>query len=489
MTILWSFTNFFQYQFSSAALTLLAIRIDLFVAVWHAFFFFRFSYVFPRGSLTFPRWYNFALVPVVTVVSALTLTPFVASGISQLAPRGEVTTISQGPGIAAFVLVTIGLLLAGFIALFRLYRYSSDGEQVQVHSVMVGMGVTGFMVIFFSMLLPLFFHRLTFLPYSAAFMLPFIGLISYSIYREHLFGFKVLTVQSFAYILGLLMFIEVILTREPILVVFRIALLVAVVIAGVLFARSVTKEIEQRELIEKQEKELERINVSQENLLHFMSHEIKGYLTKSEAAFASIVEGDFGHCDPELEKLSNDALTEVRKGVDTIMDILDAASLKKGTMSLKKDSFDFREALDQVIGEQRHAAADKNLALNISADPGQYPVLGDKEKLCRHVIRNLIDNAIKYTPEGSIEVSLARVGTALRLSVKDSGVGITPEDMAHLFTEGGRGKDSIKINVHSTGFGLYIAKQIVTAHQGRIWAESAGQGRGTVFIVELPLQP
>ena len=56
----------------------------------------------------------------------------------------------------------------------------------------------------------------------------------------------------------------------------------------------------------------------------------------------------------------------------------------------------------------------------------------------------------------------------------------------HLFAEGGRGKDSIKVNVHSTGYGLYIAKQIVEAHKGRIWAESEGAGKGSTFYVEFP---
>jgi signal transduction histidine kinase len=77
-------------------------------------------------------------------------------------------------------------------------------------------------------------------------------------------------------------------------------------------------------------------------------------------------------------------------------------------------------------------------------------------------------------------------GNAL-LSVKDSGIGITDEDKKNLFTEGGRGRNAIKTNVNSTGYGLYIAKQIVDAHGGRIWAESEGQGKGSTFYVELKL--
>ena len=70
--------------------------------------------------------------------------------------------------------------------------------------------------------------------------------------------------------------------------------------------------------------------------------------------------------------------------------------------------------------------------------------------------------------------------------MKDTGVGISPEDRSRLFIEGGKGKDSLKINVESTGFGLYIAKKIIEAHGGRIWVESEGPGTGSTFSVELP---
>lgn len=72
------------------------------------------------------------------------------------------------------------------------------------------------------------------------------------------------------------------------------------------------------------------------------------------------------------------------------------------------------------------------------------------------------------------------------LSVKDTGIGINEEDKKRLFTEGGRGKDSVKVNVDSTGYGLYTVKLIADAHNGRVWAESAGAGKGSQFYLELP---
>ena len=233
-------------------------------------------------------------------------------------------------------------------------------------------------------------------------------------------------------------------------------------------------------------KELEAANREQESLLHFISHEVKGYLTKSEAGFAAITEETFGPISADLKKMSGMALAEMRKGVATVMDILNASDLKKGTVSYAKKSFDFKAAVLSVVQELTPSAKEKNLKIDLAIEDGKYAVVGDEEKLKEHAIRNLIDNAVKYTPQGGTIIVKLVDGDKVHFSVKDNGVGITKDDMQRLFTEGGKGKDSLKTNIHSTGYGLYIAKKIVEAHGGKIWAESGGDGKGSRFIVELP---
>ena len=121
-----------------------------------------------------------------------------------------------------------------------------------------------------------------------------------------------------------------------------------------------------------------------------------------------------------------------------------------------------------------------------------YEVLADAFWL-KEAINNLIENSIKYTKKGVIAIGLektkdlpAQAGKVL-VSVKDTGIGIDEEDRKILFTEGGRGKDSVHVNVDSTGYGLYSVKLIVEAHNGRVWAESKGEGQGSEFFIELPV--
>ena len=111
---------------------------------------------------------------------------------------------------------------------------------------------------------------------------------------------------------------------------------------------------------------------------------------------------------------------------------------------------------------------------------------GDEVELGQ-AVRNLIDNSIKYTPQGSINLQLTTNNGKILFTIHDTGVGISEELKPKLFTKGGRDKDSQKINVNSTGFGLAFIKGVVEAHKGRVWAESRGVGKGSSFYMELPL--
>jgi signal transduction histidine kinase len=233
-------------------------------------------------------------------------------------------------------------------------------------------------------------------------------------------------------------------------------------------------------------KKLEDTSKKQESLLHSISHEVKGHLARSEAALASIVEEDYGSVPFPVKTIADSALAEARKGVDTVMGILDASNFKTGSMRLDRQEFDVKSAVEDIVKEAQSSAARKELSFKEVISPGSYAFNGDEAKLRRHVFRNLIDNAIRYTREGGVRVLLSHVDNKILFSVKDTGVGITPEDMEILFTEGGKGKDSSEVNPESTGYGLFVAKTIVEAHGGKIWAESEGKGKGAQFFVELP---
>ncbi len=320
------------------------------------------------------------------------------------------------------------------------------------------------------------------------FVLPlFLLVMTYVITNLELFEFRFLGTQILAYVLIITIGSQFLFLQNSTDKALTLLTLSIAIVMGMLLIQNAKREAEQRRLIEKQEQELEVINKQQENLMRFISHEVKGYLAKSAAAYAGILQGDYGAAPAPLKKMADSGLIDMRKGVDMVTDILDASNLQRGTVRYDKNPLDFRAAVEAVVHDSKPAAETKGVSLTFSVSNGDYTIVGDEAKLRRHVIRNLIDNSIHYTPTGNINVSLSRSADAIHFSVKDTGIGITKEDMRNLFTEGGKGKESVKVNTDSTGYGLFIAKQVTEAHGGKIWADSKGKGKGSEFVVELPL--
>jgi signal transduction histidine kinase len=479
LTAIWGISNYLEYRFTTIDATLWALRIHLFISTLHAFLFFTLAYVFPKEEVKFPNWYKFILVPIVVMTMILVLTPLVFSGIATLAPAGEVTRGTPGPGIAIFILVAFGLLISALVILFRRTLKEVGIERRQSFVLFIGMLLMAFLILVFNVVLPNIFSNRSFIPLAALFILPFVALTSYAIYRHHLFNLKVATTAFLGFMVTIFSFVNVIYSNSLSAVIINVTAFFIVLIGSI---RIVRDTLTLRELTE----ELSATNERQETLIHFIGHEVKGYLTKSSNTFASLSENDFGPLPEPIKPWVDRALADSRQGVSSVETILKAANLKKGTVSYTKAPFDLKALVAEAVEKVKPMAAQKGLGLTFSADEGSYEMTGDKAQINDHVLRNLIDNSINYTPTGSVAVSLKKEGNKLIFAVKDTGVGITEEDKKRLFTEGGHGADSIKVNAHSTGYGLYIAKQITEAHQGTIRAESDGADKGSTFIAEFP---
>jgi signal transduction histidine kinase len=221
-----------------------------------------------------------------------------------------------------------------------------------------------------------------------------------------------------------------------------------------------------------------------ESLVHLVTHKVKGSFTRSKYIFAGILDGTFGDINEEVKKRAEQGLESDNMGIETVDLVLNAANLEKGIVKYEMKTIDLKELVEKSISEKKISAETKGLKLETEIKDDKYNVIGDSFWL-KEVVNNLIENSIKYTREGEITVGLIKKENKILFYVKDTGVGITPEDRDNLFKEGGRGKDSVKINVDSTGYGLYTVRLVIEAHKGKTWAESEGVNKGSTFWVEL----
>jgi len=481
--------NYLSYQVISPGIALWLLRLVLFSAVWYSIALVHLFYVFPRADVPFPKFYKFVVLPVSIGTAFLTLTPLVFSRITEVAELGQVTNPERGPGIYIFAAVTLLLVVGSLILLFKKTISAPREEKRQFMFVLTGTLITYSALIVFNMIFPVVFNLLQLIPLASIFTFPFIGFTAYAIIRHRLLNVKVITTEILAFALAIITLFEVVIARDLGTLVFRSGTFILVLGFGILLIKSVIREVEQREELERlnkiladQKAKVEELSQFKTQLLSLASHQVKAPLAAIKGFASILLQGLYGKMEPKIhetiEKMKNssDSLIQL---IDTLLSV---RQIEEGRMQYSFENVKFKDLVRGVVSELEPLAKGKNLALEVNL-ASDAMVSADAQKL-KQVVQNLVDNAIKYTPQGSVSVELKEDAGWLMLSVKDSGLGINPELLPHLFEEFIR-EERIKKQVRGTGLGLFIARKIVEAHGGRIWVESDGEGKGSRFYVRL----
>lgn len=325
------------------------------------------------------------------------------------------------------------------------------------------------------------------LPYPLILFSIYPAVSGYAIFRYQLFDVKVITTEILVFVLWIILLIRTLLSSTLYDGLINGSFLIFMVIAGIFLIRSIIKEINLAKEIKKIDEELKVANQGQVNLIRFMNHQVKGRLGNVKNIFAELLTDDYGTMPEESKSLLKKGLEEANLGVNYVQSILKGASAENGTLSYEMKPLDFKNIAETVAQEQKSFAESKGLYFNINVVDGDYSIIGDRLNLSE-AIKNLIDNSIHYTLEGGIEINLESKEKTVVLYIKDTGIGISDNDKERLFKSGGRGEESLKINVNSTGYGLAFVKGVIESHKGKVWAESGGKGKGSTFIIELPKQ-
>ena len=175
-----------------------------------------------------------------------------------------------------------------------------------------------------------------------------------------------------------------------------------------------------------------------------------------------------------------------------INDILDFSKIEAGRMEVEQHPFDLRDCVESALDLVAPRASDKHLDLAYepeAGDAGELPatLMGDVTRL-RQVLLNLLSNAAKFTEHGEVVVSVRQEGEQLHFTVRDTGIGLTPEGLARLFQSFSQADSSTTRKYGGTGLGLAISRKLVELMGGRMWAESDGPGQGSRFHFTLPLR-
>ncbi|AMV46009.1 CheR family methyltransferase [Paraburkholderia caribensis] len=238
------------------------------------------------------------------------------------------------------------------------------------------------------------------------------------------------------------------------------------------------------------QRDAETANNAKDNFLGIVSHELRAPLNVI-ASWAAVLktasERGLQTDDKTARRAVETILRQCQSQAALIDDLLDVSRITSGRFALDAQPVDFAATVRTVVEGHRPAATTKEITLVSSGLHDEAVVSGDARRL-QQVVSNLIGNALKFTPNsGRVEVALTRLGALIELSVADTGIGVNPDLLPHLFDRFMQSDMSRTRQYGGLGLGLSIVKHLVAAHGGTVAASSEGEGRGTRLTVRLPL--
>ena len=229
--------------------------------------------------------------------------------------------------------------------------------------------------------------------------------------------------------------------------------------------------------------DLEKLDRAKTEFLSIVSHEFRTALTGIQG-FSELIR-DGGLEPDELRAYGGYIFNDAERVNRLIGDMLDLDRMESGRMTMRSADVDVNEVLSDTIAR---ASSSNLVEFKSDLDPRLPIVTGDRDRLVQ-VVSNLVNNAVKYSPEGgTVTLSSRAEGAYALITVADTGLGIPPDEIGHVFERFRRVRSGAAQSIAGTGLGLTIVKQIVEMHGGKIWIESA-LGHGSAFHFTIPLAP
>ncbi len=432
-----------------------------------------------------------------------------------------------------FSRVFFGILAMIWILFLLIRKYRNAGGNFRKQILLMGVGIELFLFSFFIVTFLAAYltdmgilsdSRLEF--YGLFGMDIFIGFLAYLIVRYKAFNIKLLGAQALIFSLVILLGAELLFAQNT---VNRILILLTLAISigfGYMLVRSVKAEIRHREKLQIVNKEiskkknqlekmanslersnakLKKIDATKTDFINVASHQLRKIPTPIKGYLSLLLEDSYGEIPKEQREILEKINSANERQINLVNDLLDVARLESGKVILNFKKQDLADICQEVFSSLLPEAEKKGLILEYKKPKDSLPeLIVDKGKIFEAIF-NFVDNAVKYTPGGKVDLQIklddksnykaqsldderkVLSGSVIRVTVVDTGVGIAKESLPYLFAKFSR-NDKAKLNVEGTGLGLYVVKLMIEAHGGRTWVESPGEGKGSSFIIEIPVK-
>ncbi|MEK7646518.1 MAG: ATP-binding protein [Patescibacteria group bacterium] len=488
----WIFTNLMTDLSRDLYYIKLWSKLVLVGPVFIGYFFYRLSLILPKEKKQGKK-IKWTIHLAVLVLLVLIPTDLNVSSVYFLA--NDIPAITPGPLYVFYLLYLIGIIALAFRNFFENYQKLDSLSRLQVQYISLGLGISACLGSVTNIVFPILGSS-EFVNFGPYFILIFIFFTTFAIIKYKLFNVRVIATELIIFSLWIFIFIRALLETDLKEKVIEYVLLLITVVVGIFLIRSVIKEIAQREKIQKLANDLQGANDKLKEMdrqksefVSFATHQLRAPLTAMKGYASLLLEGEMGVIPPEGKTAIGRIFESTNTLAAIVDDYLNVTRIELGSIRYTFDTIDLKDLIENVIAELKpniDKATQVKFSVAIDKPTSHYRVTADKDKL-KQVIANLVDNSVKYTPQGTVKVSLSQDLTTRNFvfKIQDTGIGISAEILPKLFQKWSRANNANKTNIKGTGLGLYVAKEIITAHHGTIRVESPGEGKGSTFTVEL----
>ncbi len=426
------------------------------------------------------------------------------------------TTGAFFPLYISYFVITYSIIL---IKLIQLSRTKDEVKRRQTRIILMGFSIYGALGILFGLVFPLLgYDQLTDLDASAAVI--FVAFTTYAIVQYKWMNIKTIAVEILAALISGIALFEIFIADTTGQRIYKIIMFLILSALSIFMVKSVLNEVKRKEELQMMSDrlasandQLRKLDMAKSDFISIASHQLRSPLTAVKGYISLIKEGSYGPVDVKVMDALGKVYLSNERLIQLVEDLLSISRIESGRMDYKFVPYQIEDMIKDLADTYALTAKNKGLYLQLKLPEKPLPKVELDEEKMRQVINNVVDNALKYTERGGVtiraehgqfpisnfqfsnksQISNSKSQTfdsneeMVRITISDTGLGIPAEEMPYIFSKFSRGKDQNRLHATGTGLGLYVGKQLVEAHHGRLWAESDGKGKGTRFIIELPL--
>jgi len=492
----WIVTLFLFYSLTDASHVLLYGRLNFVFSQLIMFFMFVFIYLFPRKVVILPKRIWAAVVVWTVIVIYL-------SGVTDFVDRNEIiqgtNRITEfGPLFWMHFVHIIFFFLASLAILAHKLSILRGKEALQVRSLAIGWGISALLAIITNLVLPFLVGNYDFQHLGPAATLFLVIATAYAIARHEMLDVKMVATEQFTICILFISYINIAIASSAFQIIMAIMALAVGLIIAVALIDSVRKAHKRSlELVRLSEslatanKKLEKRDEMRNEFISIASHQLRTPVSVMKGYLSLMLDGNYGRVPKKIQEKIRQMYEMNERLVLLINNMLNMTRIEKNKIEFGFKELKIDQVATAVVEEMSYKAEMKGLELRLKRYAGKMPTVYSDEEKIREILVNLIDNAVKYTQEGFIEVSfdVDHPGRRVIVFVRDTGLGLTQKDAAGMFRKFHRVNNPNVPKENGSGLGLFIAARFLDGMGGKIWIEKTEPDGGSIFAFNVPFTP